>query len=175
MALGKNVQTGRNFRAGRSAIISAPHSLTFGHNVSVGPRSVIQVDGQMGNFLMVGMNVHIVGRDDHAIDEIGTPMLFSTWSGDREPRDTDFVTIGDDVWIGASATVLSGVTIGSGAVIGAGAVVINDVSPFGVAVGVPAREVSKRFDDQEQRDRHLALLAEWDEAQSLSTTSNQVG
>ncbi|WP_246833316.1 DapH/DapD/GlmU-related protein [Williamsia sp. 1138] len=102
-------------------------------------------------------------------------MLFSTWSGDREPRDTDFVTIGDDVWIGASATVLSGVTIGSGAVIGAGAVVINDVSPFGVAVGVPAREVSKRFDDQEQRDRHLALLAEWDEAQSLSTTSNQVG
>jgi acetyltransferase-like isoleucine patch superfamily enzyme len=51
------------------------------------------------------------------------------------------VRIGDDVWIGMRATILSGVTIGDGAVIGAGAVVCEDVPPYTVATGNPARVV----------------------------------
>jgi len=51
------------------------------------------------------------------------------------------VRIGDDVWIGMRATILAGVTIGDGAVIGAGAVVYEDVPPYTVATGNPARMV----------------------------------
>jgi len=51
------------------------------------------------------------------------------------------IRIGDDVWIGMRATILSGVTIGDGAVIGAGAVVSEDVPPYTVATGNPARVV----------------------------------
>ena len=43
---------------------------------------------------------------------------------------------------------MSGVKIGRGSVIGAGAVVVNDVPPYSVAVGNPARIVKKRFDDE---------------------------
>lgn len=55
------------------------------------------------------------------------------------------VTVEDDVFIGANATVIhGGITIGRGAVIGAGAVVIEDV-PAGVTVaGVPARAVRSK-------------------------------
>jgi len=68
------------------------------------------------------------------------------------------VTIGDDVWIGTRAIIMAGVTIGTGAVIGAGAVVTTDVSPYAVAVGVPAKRIRFRHDDAMIR---RLLLSEW--------------
>ena len=51
------------------------------------------------------------------------------------------VIIEDDVWIGASATILPGVKIGKGAIIGAGAVVTKNVAAYSVVAGVPAKVV----------------------------------
>lgn len=48
------------------------------------------------------------------------------------------VIIGDDVWVGANATVLPGVTIGSMSVVAAGAVVTKDVPPGVLVAGNPA-------------------------------------
>ena len=56
--------------------------------------------------------------------------------------------IGHDVWIGHAAIVMPGVCIGTGAVIGSGAVVTKDVAPYEIVVGVPARPIRKRFDDE---------------------------
>ncbi|MDY7081497.1 MAG: acetyltransferase [Halobacteria archaeon] len=55
------------------------------------------------------------------------------------------VEVGHDVWIGHGATVLPDVTVGNGAVVGAGAVVTDDVEPYTVVCGVPARPVRRRF------------------------------
>ena len=49
------------------------------------------------------------------------------------------ITIGDDVWIGANASILPGVTIGSHCVVGAGSVVKDDVPDHTVVGGVPAK------------------------------------
>lgn len=57
-------------------------------------------------------------------------------------------TIGPDVWIGHGATVMPGVSVGTGAVVGSGAVVTHDVEPYTIVVGVPARPIRKRFDDE---------------------------
>lgn len=59
------------------------------------------------------------------------------------------IKIGSNVWIGTGVRILDGVSIGDGAVIGAGAVVITDIEKFGVAVGVPARLVKIRPNDNE--------------------------
>ncbi|HWS73351.1 MAG TPA: acyltransferase [Thermoanaerobaculia bacterium] len=59
-------------------------------------------------------------------------------------RERMHVTIGDDVWLGASSTILPGVTIGDGAVIGANSVVIRDVPPYEIHAGNPARRVGER-------------------------------
>jgi len=57
------------------------------------------------------------------------------------------ITIGNDVYIGANAFInASKVTsIGDGAIIGAGAVVLEDVPPYAVVVGVPAKIKRYRF------------------------------
>jgi maltose O-acetyltransferase len=54
------------------------------------------------------------------------------------------IKIGNNVWIGAKATILKGVTIGDGAIIGANAVVTKDLLANGVAVGNPAKVIKMR-------------------------------
>ena len=51
------------------------------------------------------------------------------------------VIIEDHVWIGSRSIILPGVHIGHNAAIGAGSVVVEDVPPWSLAVGNPARVV----------------------------------
>jgi acetyltransferase-like isoleucine patch superfamily enzyme len=106
------------------------------------------------------MGVQIVGRQDHAINEVGNPIVFSTWAGDRGQTSDDRVSIGRDVWIGGSSVILSRVTIGEGSVIGSGSVVTQDIPAYSVAVGSPARVIKPRFVRPEDRERHHAALNE---------------
>jgi len=70
------------------------------------------------------------------------------------------VTVGHDVWIGHGAILLPGVSVGTGAVIGASSVVTQDVEPFMIAVGVPARPLRMRF--SERIAAKLLAIAWWD-------------
>lgn len=51
------------------------------------------------------------------------------------------VTIGDNVFVGANATILPGVRIGNNCIIGAASVVTNDIPENSVAVGNPAKVI----------------------------------
>lgn len=51
------------------------------------------------------------------------------------------IKICDKAWLGFGVTVLNGVTIGEGAIIGAQSVVREDIPPYSIAYGNPARVV----------------------------------
>lgn len=57
------------------------------------------------------------------------------------------IVIGNDVWIGYDAIIMSGVKIGDGAIIGTRAIVTNDVPPYTIVGGIPAKVIKKRFGD----------------------------
>lgn len=54
------------------------------------------------------------------------------------------ITIEDNVWIGANATILPGIKISEGSVIGAGAVVSKNTEPYSIYAGIPAKFIKKR-------------------------------
>ncbi len=158
LAIGNNVSVGTDFRAGIGTRINSLHGLTVGHSVSIGPGSLVEVDGQLGDFVLIARNVQIVGRNDHSIDEIGVPIVRGLWVGDRPQSEADTVLIERDVWVGAAAIILGGVTIGEGSVVGAGSVVTRDVPPYTIVAGVPASAVGKRFESEDERRRHSEAL-----------------
>jgi maltose O-acetyltransferase len=86
---------------------------------------------RLGNRVRVGPYVMIVDTEFHgAYDRNRMP----------EPRP---ITIEDDVWIGAKATIMPGVKVGRGSIVGVSSVVAADVPPFTVVLGIPARPVRK--------------------------------
>ena len=52
------------------------------------------------------------------------------------------------MWIGQNAVILPGVHIGDGVIIGANSVVGNNVEPYTIIAGNPAKEIRKRFDPE---------------------------
>lgn len=60
-----------------------------------------------------------------------------------------YVEIGNDVWIGYDVKIMSGVRIGDGAIVAAGSVVTTDIEPYSIVGGVPAKEIRKRFSNDD--------------------------
>lgn len=75
-------------------------------------------------------------------------------------NDNYLVSIGNDVWIGDRVTILDGVKIGDGAIIGSNALVTKDVAPYTINVGVPAKPIRKRFEEEDIK--YLLDLKWWD-------------
>ena len=60
---------------------------------------------------------------------------------------TTLCGIGNDVWIGEGAFLAGGITVGDGAMILARAVVVQNVPPYAIVGGVPAKVISFRYDE----------------------------
>ena len=84
----------------------------------------------IGETAVVGDNVSML----HKVTLGGT----GTQNTQRHP------TIGNCVLLGAGATLLGNIKVGDGAQIGACSMVLEDVPAFSVAVGVPAKVISRR-------------------------------
>ena len=65
-----------------------------------------------------------------------------TLGGTSTMRKQRHPMFGDDVLVGAGASIIGAVQIGNGAKIGAGAVVVSNVPPYATVVGVPGHVVA---------------------------------
>ncbi|WP_078381075.1 2,3,4,5-tetrahydropyridine-2,6-dicarboxylate N-acetyltransferase [Sutcliffiella halmapala] len=110
---------------GDNAIIMMGASINIG--AVIGEGTMIDMNVVLGGRATVGKNCHIGA---------GTVL-----AGVIEPPSAKPVIVEDDVVIGANAVVLEGVTVGKGAVVAAGAIVIDDVAPYTVVAGTPARKI----------------------------------
>ena len=89
--------------------------------------------GHIGDDCFIGPNVSI-----YTACHSTNPVERNTRNEWAEP-----VTIGNNVWIGGSVTILPGVTIGDNVTIGAGSVVTKDIPSNVVAVGNPCRVIKQ--------------------------------
>ena len=104
-------------------------NITVGKNVFINSGCCFQDQGgiEIGDNVLIGQQVVLATLNHDLMPEKRANMSPAP------------IKIGNDVWIGAHATILAGVTIGNGAVIAAGAVVTKDVPANTVVGGVPAK------------------------------------
>lgn len=69
------------------------------------------------------------------------------------------VIIQDNVWAGFESVIFPGVTIGRGAIIGSKSIVTEDVPPYAVVVGNPAR-IIKFLEPNDTPEYKQAVLNE---------------
>ena len=85
---------------------------------------------------IIGSNVDIIsGKGQHSFDRMDMPIREQ---GGRLEK----IVIGADSWIGNSAVVMA--NIGAKSIIGAGSVIVNDVEPYSIMAGNPARLLRRR-------------------------------
>lgn len=114
--------------------------VSLGQNVFVGNKATIGDRCKIQNNVSVYDNVHL-GEGVFC----GPSMVFTNVYNPRalverkeEYRNTQ---IQKGVTLGANCTIVCGITIGEYAFIGAGTVVNQDVKPFALMVGVPAKQI----------------------------------
>ncbi|MGB2755866.1 MAG: acyltransferase [Phycisphaerae bacterium] len=112
---------GDNFRGNSNLFICAGESETI----------------KIGSNVMIAPNV-VIRSANHRSDSLDKPML-------EQGNISADIHIGDDVWLGANAVITAGVTIGDHAIVGAGAVVTQDVKPYDIVGGVPAKVIRSRL------------------------------
>ncbi len=113
-----------------------PHAgIRIGRDSLVGEYTVIRGQGgvTIGDRVYTSPFVQIVAVD-HVYDD-------PTRSFTEQGITAQGIAVADDVWIGSGAIITDGVRVGQGSVIAAGAVVTQDVPPYKVVAGVPARVV----------------------------------
>lgn len=121
----------------------------------------------IGKFCMIASGVSFIMNGANHLSEAISAYPFAVfghgWEGAMEgrsyPTKGDTV-IGNDVWIGHLATIMPGITVGDGAIIATGSVVTKDVPPYTIVGGNPAKEVRKRFSDEQINT--LLRLKWWD-------------
>lgn len=113
-----------------------------------GARIICDSAIEIGDYCLISWNVVLM--DSHRVPqcpESRRRLLEAT--GESSPRrliapvEGRPIRIGDNVWIGFECCILPGVTIGEGSVVGARSVVTEDIPPFSIAVGNPARVIRK--------------------------------
>ena len=122
-----------------SYCVLKPHSgsISIGKETIIGENSVLYGHGgiSIGSNCLIAPNVSIMAIE-HEYGEKGK-LYFS------QPMKCRGIKIGNNVWIGANATVLDGSSIGDNAIVAAGAVVKGTVPANTLVAGVPAKEIKK--------------------------------
>ena len=130
-----------------------PHAgITIGRKCFIGELNVIRGQGgvTLGNHVYTGPLVQILALN-HVFDDANVPIM-------EQGITARGIVIEDDVWLGGGVVVLDGVNIGRGSVVGAGAVVIDDLPPYSISVGSPARVVRDRREAQEIKQKVAAQV-----------------
>ena len=109
-------------------------------------------------FMMNGANHKTSGFSTYPFYIFGNGWEKVTPQDEELPFKGDTI-VGNDVWIGYESIIMPGVTIGDGAIVAAKSVVVNDVPPYCVVGGNPAKVIKQRFDDETIKS--LLDLAWW--------------
>jgi acetyltransferase-like isoleucine patch superfamily enzyme len=90
----------------------------------------------LGDYTLTTIGCRFIGSS-HIFDDPEVPYLLTGTTN------TNVIKVGVNCFFGAGSTVLGNVSVGHGSVIGADAMVTQDIPPFSLVVGNPAKVVKR--------------------------------
>lgn len=126
---GGKIQIGKNCYIGESTRVWSGESIIIGNNVGIAHNINIVDFAHKTNHLKRAEEVINIFKYGHPKE--------------KEEIPTAPIIIEDYVAIYPNSSILRGVKIGKGAIISTGSVVMNDVAPFTIVMGNPARTMGK--------------------------------
>lgn len=147
---GKNISIGDNFLCADNCELSVwservknmkTPEISIGNNVAIASYSYISCANKItiSDGVLLGVNTFITDNF-HGDSSIAEKFVIPN---NRKLYSKGEVIIGRNVWIGRNVCIMPGVTIGDYSVVGANAVVTHDIPSNSIAVGVPAKVISK--------------------------------
>ena len=145
--IGKNVQRwgdvnvvlGKNVRIGSNTILWGTGTIVIGDNSHIGENSWIYSNCNggvtIGDDVNVAANLYLI--DSNHKFEKGQLIR-------EQDLESEHISIGNDVWIGANVTIIKGARIGNGCVIGAASLVNKSFPDNSIIGGVPAKVLKTR-------------------------------
>lgn len=103
--------------------------------------------GSLGRYSSIGKNCCLaadVGRYTHILSNVKITPVESVDSVNR-------IIIGCNVYIEDNVTIKAGIKIGDGAIIKRGAIVLEDVKPYSIVEGQPAKSIGNRYSVKEKK------------------------
>lgn len=122
--------------------------LSIGAHTYIRGEGQLQFVGSIGRFCSIGIGA-VIGQEkhNHPTDWLSTHPFQYTDTDWEYDAPIEMACIGHDVWVGHHALIMEGVNVGTGAIIATRAVVTQDVPPYAVVAGVPARVIRYRYPD----------------------------
>lgn len=134
-ACGKKVST-----INRHVYFGNGKDIEIGDYSGIGANCSIPNDIHIGKYVMMGPDLYCI-TFGHEVSDTNKPMCFQ---GHVEKPKDSYITIEDDVWIGARVIISKRRHIGKGAILAAGAVVTHDVPDYAIVGGNPAKVIRMR-------------------------------
>lgn len=115
-----------------SAYIPAPWQLSMGINSALGPQVKLHFGKTIiGSKVTVSQRTYLCSAT-HDSKSLNMPFRAGT------------IIIEDYVWIAAEAFIMPNITLKEGCIVGARAAVFEDVEPYAIVLGNPAKFIKKR-------------------------------
>ncbi len=148
-----NVLVGYSSFIGRDSVIS---------NTKIGKYSCIAgLETAIGRHPVKGENISVYPAFYSNAKQYGYSYVTqTTFEEAKHSEDGYNIVIGNDVWMGRGVMIIDGVTVGDGAVIGARSLVTEDIEPYAIYAGSPAKKIGSRFD--EDSVNRLMEMKWWD-------------
>ena len=122
-----------------TTIVNVPFQTDFGRHITFGKNVYVNMDVFMTDLGGITIEDDVLIAPRVKILTVNHPLKPS----DRHKLELKSVTLKQNCWIGADATIMPGVTVGENAVVAAGAIVTKDVPANTVVAGVPAQVIKK--------------------------------
>jgi galactoside O-acetyltransferase len=168
---------GKNVRIHLRASVYGVENIRLGNDIRIDDFCVIIATGllNVGNFVHVpnfcwigsahGVDLHdfvslapgvkiFSSSDDYSGERLTGPVVPRELTGGKKGK----VTLGRHVVVGAASVILPGCRIGEGCSVGALSLVNEDLEPWGVYAGIPARRLRDRKKDLLRLEARLAGL-----------------